>query len=384
MQIIEDTAALAALCERLNGQAYVAVDTEFMRESTYWSRLCLIQVAAGDEAAAIDPLAKAIDLSPFYELLVAPNLIKVFHAARQDLEIFHHERDIVPSPLFDTQIAAMVCGFGDSVGYEKLARKLAGAKIDKSSQFTDWARRPLSPRQIDYALSDVTHLCKVYEKLHAKLRRSKRERWLDEEMAVLANPDTYAAHPEEAWRRVKTRNRDGRFLAILKELAAWRDSEAQHRDKPRNRVLRDEILLAIAADAPASIGDLKRVRAFPKSYADRPEAGAILSAVGSGLAAKENTFPQPEGRKPLPRGAAPLVELLRVLLKMKSDHHDVAQKLIASAEDLERIALSNGEADIPAFHGWRRELFGEDALALKRGELALAVKDGRLALVPSN
>ncbi len=381
MPIIENTDALAALCERLAGQPYITVDTEFMRESTYWSRLCLIQVAAGQEAAAIDPLAEGIDLTPFYDLLAVPKIVKVFHAARQDLEIFHHDRGIVPAPLFDTQIAAMVCGFGDSVGYEKLAGKLAGAKIDKSSQFTDWARRPLSPRQIDYALSDVTHLCLVYEKLRSRLKGSGRERWLDEEMAVLADPETYAAHPEDAWRRIKTRNRGGRFLALLRELAAWRDLEAQQRDKPRNRVLRDEVLLAVAADAPHSIDDLKRVRSFPKNYAERPEAQAILAAVDRGAAVSDDDFPQADTRKPLPRGAGPLVELLRVLLKMKSDHHDVAQKLIASAEDLERIALANGEVNVPALHGWRRELFGEDALALKRGELALAVDGGRLTLV---
>ena len=381
MPPIENTDALASFCERLSEQPYVAVDTEFMRESTYWSRLCLIQVATSQEAAAIDPLANGIDLTPLYDLLIAPNIVKVFHAARQDLEIFHHDRSIVPAPLFDTQIAAMVCGFGDSVGYEKLAGKLAGAKIDKSSQFTDWSRRPLSKRQIDYALSDVTHLCLVYEKLHARLRKSGRERWLDEEMAVLANPETYAAHPEDAWRRIKTRNRGGRFLALLKELAAWRDLEAQGRDKPRNRILRDEVLLAIAADAPRTMDDLKRVRSFPKNYAERPEAQAILAAVARGAAIKDDALPNPEARKALPRGAGPLVELLRVLLKMKSDHHDVAQKLVASAEDLERIALGNGVVDVPALHGWRRELFGEDALALKRGELALAVSGGRLTLV---
>ena len=384
MQIIEDTPTLAELCTRLAQQAYVAVDTEFMRESTYWARLCLIQVASDDEAAAIDPLSEGLDLSPFYELMASPNVVKVFHAARQDLEIFHHERGIVPRPLFDTQIAAMVCGFGDSVGYEKLAAKLAGAKIDKSSQFTDWARRPLSPRQIDYAVADVTHLRRVYEKLRDKLRQSQRENWLNEEMAVLADPDTYAVHPEQAWRRIKTRNRGGRFLAVLKALAAWRDIEAQQRDKPRNRILRDEVLLAIAADSPRSVDDLKRVRSFPRNYADRPEAKAILDAVERGLAVDENSLPEAEGRKPLPRGAAPLVELLRVLLKMKCDHHDVAQKLIASADDLEQIALANGEADVAALHGWRRELFGEDALALKRGELALSVKQGRLALVATN
>jgi len=381
MLIIEHTSALSALCERLAGQPYIAVDTEFMRESTYWSRLCLIQVAAGQEAAAIDPLAEGLDLTPFYDLLAAPQIVKVFHAARQDLEIFHHDRGIVPAPLFDTQIAAMVCGFGDSVGYEKLAGKLAGAKIDKSSQFTDWARRPLSERQVDYALSDVTHLCLVYEKLRSRLKGSGRERWLDEEMAVLANPETYAAHPDDAWRRIKTRNRGGRFLALLKELAAWRDLEAQQRDKPRNRVLRDEVLLAVAADAPHNLDDLRRVRSFPKNYAERPEAQAILAAVSRGAAVEDNELPETHARKPLPRGAGPLVELLRVLLRMKSDHHDVAQKLIASAEDLERIALANGEADIPALCGWRRELFGEDALALKRGELALAVDGGRLTLV---
>ncbi len=382
MHIIKTNDALAEACERFARQPYIAVDTEFMRESTYWARLCLVQIAGGGEASAIDPLADGIDLGPFYELLTNTDIVKVFHAARQDLEIFHHERGVVPAPLFDTQVAAMVCGFGDSVGYEKLVRELTGARIDKSSRFTDWARRPLSRRQIDYALSDVVHLCRVFEELLAKLKRSGRESWLNEEMAVLADPDTYEPPLEDAWRRIKTRNRGGRFLAILKELAAWRDSNAQQRDRPRNRILRDEVLLAIAADAPRSIEELKRVRSFPRGVADRSEANDILEAVERGLAVDENELPRWEPRKALPRGSAALVELLRALLKMKSEHHDVAQKLIASAEDLERIALANGEADIPALHGWRRELFGEDALALKRGDVALTVRDGRLVVVP--
>ena len=382
MPIIEDSDALTAACGHFAQQPYVAVDTEFMRESTYWSRLCLIQLATDGEAVAIDPMAEGINLDPFYQLLANKDVIKIFHAARQDLEIFYHERSVVPEPLFDTQIAAMVCGFGDSVGYEKLVRKLAGARIDKSSQFTDWARRPLSRRQVDYALSDVVHLCRVYEKLSANLKQSGRESWLDEEMAILADPATYMPPLEQAWRRIKTRNRGGQFLAILKELAAWRDGEAQQRDRPRNRILRDEVLLAIAADAPHSREELKRVRSFPRGVAERSDADEILKAVKLGLAVDEREWPQIAVRKALPRGSAALVELLRVLLKMKSEHHDVAQKLIASAEDLERIALANGKVDMPAFHGWRNELFGKDALALKRGEVALAVRDGRLILVP--
>ena len=383
MHIIEDSDALTEACGHFAQQHYVAIDTEFMRESTYWARLCLIQLATDGEAVAIDPLAEGLNLDPFYQLLANKGVLKVFHAARQDLEIFYHERSVVPEPLFDTQIAAMVCGFGDSVGYEKLVRRLAGASIDKSSQFTDWSRRPLSRRQIDYALSDVIHLCRVYEKLSAKLNRSGRESWLDEEMATLSDPATYMPPLAQAWQRIKTRNRGGQFLAILKELAAWRDGEAQQRDRPRNRILRDEVLLAIAADAPRSREELKRVRSFPRGGAARHEADELLKAVKRGLAVDEREWPQIESRKALPRGSTALVELLRVLLKMKSEHHDVAQKLIASAEDLERIALANSKVDVPAFRGWRHELFGKDALALKRGDVALAVKDGRLILVPS-
>ena len=382
MGIIDTSAALAAACERFARRPYVAVDTEFMRETTYWARLCLVQLAADGQAAAIDPLADGIDLDPFYELLTRADVIKVFHAARQDLEIFHHERGVLPAPLFDTQVAAMVCGFGDSVGYEKLVRDLAGARIDKSSQFSDWTRRPLRQRQVDYALSDVVHLCPVYEKLSAMLKRSGRESWLDEEMAALADPRTYEPPLEDAWRRIKTRNRGGRFLAVLRELAAWREGEAQRRDRPRNRVLRDEVLRAIAGEAPRSIAELKQVRSFPHAMAERREAGDILEAVARGLAIDDKEVPRVEPRG-APRGSTALIELLRTLLRMKSEQHDVAQKLIAGAEDLERIARADGEADVPALHGWRRELFGEDALALKRGEIALTVRDGRLATVPS-
>ncbi len=382
MRIIEHSDALTEACGHFAQQPYIAVDTEFMRESTYWARLCLIQVATDSKAVAIDPLAEGLNLDPFYQLLANKQVLKIFHAARQDLEIFYYERSVVPEPLFDTQIAAMVCGFGDSVGYEKLVRKLAGARIDKSSQFTDWARRPLSQRQVDYALSDVIHLCSVYKKLRANLNRSGRESWLDEEMATLADPSTYMPPLEQAWRRIETRNRGGQFLAILKELAAWRDGEAQQRDRPRNRILRDEVLLAIAADAPCSREELKRVRSLPRGIVERREADELLKAVERGLSVDEHEWPQMESRKPLPRGSAALVELLRVLLKMKSEEHDVAQKLLASAEDLERIAIENGKVDVPAFHGWRHELFGKDALALKRGDVALAVKDGRVSLVP--
>ncbi|MGP1394327.1 MAG: ribonuclease D [Inquilinaceae bacterium] len=381
MTMITDTDALAAFCKRQAKATFITVDTEFMRENTYWPILCLVQVAGPDESAAIDPMAEGLSLDPLYALLANPKVLKVFHAARQDVEIFVKLTGAVPKPVFDTQIAAMVCGFGDSVGYETLVTKLAGARIDKSSRFTDWSRRPLTEKQITYALADVIHLRPVYEKLEQRLARTDRAAWLEEEMAVLTDPATYVTEPRTAWKRLKTRSSDPRFLARLRELAAWREEEAQARDLPRGRMLRDEALLEIAANAPATPEDLARTRGLSKGMASGRQGAALLDAVRRGQETPPDQRPTPPVRRDPPAGIGPTMDLLRVLLKMRCEEYDVAQKLVASAGDLERIA-SEEAADVPALHGWRREVFGEAAEALKRGELALAINGRRLKAVP--
>lgn len=383
MTLVSDSATLARLCEKLAFEPYVTVDTEFIREKTYYPELCLVQLAGPDEAWAIDTLAPGIDLKPLYDLMADEKVIKVFHAARQDVEIFLNRAGFIPKPLFDTQIAAMVCGFGDSVGYEALAAQLARARIDKTMRFTDWARRPLSDKQIHYALSDVTHLRTVYEKLHAKLTKNGREAWLGEEIAILIDPATYMPDPDTVWRRLKPRSNNPRFLAVLRELTAWREREARSRDLPRQRVVRDEALLEIAAHAPSNLEELSQARGINRSIAEGNFGTAMLAAVARAKELPDSECPSPLAKDDIPRSLGPMVDLLKVLLKMKCDEHEVAQKLVASAPDLDAIAADDN-ADVPAMHGWRRELFGEAALMLKHGRLALAfAPDGRrLRVIP--
>ncbi len=371
---------LARFCEEQSNADYIAVDTEFLRDRTYWPQLCLVQIAGRDDAAAIDTLAPDIDLTPLYQLMSNREVLKVFHAGRQDVEIFFHRTGSIPEPLFDTQVAAMVCGFGDQVGYEALISKLVGARIDKSSRFTDWSNRPLSQKQLNYALGDVTHLRPAYEKLADNLEESGRTRWLDQEMDVLMSPDTYRLDPESAWRRIKSRNKNRRFHAILCELAAWREREAQTRDIPRNRVLRDDALLEITAQAPNTIDDLKRMRALPKSSVNGEKAADILAAVSRGKEVPESDLPHLEKPAQRPPKIGPVSDLLKVLLKHVTETYDVAPKLIASADDLDRIAADD-KADVPALKGWRRELFGEHALALKAGRVALTAKGSQTKVI---
>ncbi|MEK9947163.1 MAG: ribonuclease D [Alphaproteobacteria bacterium] len=378
--VLTTSADLKALCDRLSTVAYVTVDTEFMRESTYWAKLCLVQIAGPDESAAIDPLAPGIDLAPLFELMANPDVLKVFHAARQDLEIFYHLSGEVPHPIFDSQVAAMVCGFGDSVAYDTLASRLAGAHIDKHSRFTDWARRPLTERQVGYALADVIHLRPIYEKLSRMLEKNGRRHWLGEEMAILTDRQTYEVNPEETWRRLKLRNPKPRMVAVLREIAAWREREAQARDVPRNRIIRDEALLEIAAHPPKGRKDLGRIRGFPKGIAEGARGDAIIAAVAKGLSLPKSDLPEVPNRAQKPQGIGPLVELLKVLLRMKCEHHEVAQKLIANVSDLEQIAADD-EAIVPALQGWRRDVFGTDALRLKHGELALAAAGRKVRLI---
>ena len=380
-RLITESAPLAELCAAWQGADFVTVDTEFMRESTYRAKLCLLQVGPAEgEPVAVDPLANGIDLAPLYDLLVRAPVLKVFHAARQDVEVLLPLAGGVPNPLFDTQIAAMVCGFGDSVGYETLVARLARGRIDKTQRFTDWARRPLTDRQLRYALSDVSHLRVVYQKLAAKLERTGRRSWLDEELATLTDPATYENPPEEAWRRIKVRGGNSRFLAILRELAAWRETEAGRRDKPRPWVMRDTALTEIAAQRPRTAKELAKLRSVSQRTAEGAMGAALLAAVERGLALPEEDCPSPPPRPEKPAVPAALTDLLKVLLTFKSEESGVARKLIASADDLERIA--RGETNgVPALQGWRRALFGDAALDLVHGRLALTVERGVLRLL---
>ena len=381
MTLITESADLAAFCAKVSTSSYVTVDTEFMRDRTYYPQLCLVQVAGPDDAAAIDALAPGIDLAPLLALMDNPTILKVFHAARQDLEIFYNLTGRVPTPLFDTQVAAMVCGFGDQVSYETLAAQLSRARIDKSVRFTDWAQRPLSERQVTYALSDVTHLRPAYEALARKLAANGRAGWLQEEMATLLDPATYRLDPEEVWRRMRPRGAKPKFLAVMKEVTAWREREAQRRDTPRNRVVRDETILDLCAHAPTTLDELARMRGLSKNFADGRLGQELLDAVKRGLAMPQAEIPTLPDGPDLPSGLGPIVELLKVLLKMKCEEHGVAQKLVATTAELERIAASDDDTGIPALQGWRREVFGSAALDLKASKLAFTLKGKKIVLL---
>ena len=379
--LITDSSALADFCARQQGANFLAVDTEFMRERTYWPIPCLVQVAGPDEAVAIDALAPGIDLGPLLSLMADRQTLKVLHAARQDVEIFFNMTGEVPVPLFDTQIAAMVCGFGDAASYETLVKKLARVTVDKSSRFTDWSHRPLSERQLSYSLADVVHLRTVYERLQQRLSGNGRAAWFAEEMAALADPAIYRADPADAWRRFRLRGRvEPRFFGVLREVAAWRETAAQQRNLPRGRIVKDEAVLEIAAHAPRTIDVLARTRSLGKGVAEGRLGGEILEAVRRGLAAAATFTPPTPLRPDPPTGLGSLIELLRVLLKYRCEEHGVAQKLVASTEDLVAIAAEDNAA-VPALSGWRYDIFGRDAVALKDGRLALMVRHNRIAVV---
>jgi ribonuclease D len=383
MITISTTEALAAFCDRARAHPYVTVDTEFLRERSYYSKLCLVQMAvpgdSDEDAVLIDPLAKGLSLQPLYDLMADTSVVKVFHAARQDLEIFFIDGNVIPMPLFDTQVAAMVCGYGEQVGYETLVRKIAHASLDKTSRFTDWSRRPLTDAQKTYALADVTHLRVIYEALSAELDKTGRRAWVEEELSTLLDPETYVTRPDEAWLRVKTRTNSGRFLALVRELARFRESYAQERNVPRSRVFKDDALLEIASTKPQSEADLARSRLLLREARRGEIADGIIHAVKTGLDLPQKDLPAPDLSRDKLQVNPALADLLRVLLKAKSDASGVAQKLIATASDLDGIAA--GEYDGPAFKGWRREVFGADALRLCRGEVALAAKGGKVMIV---
>jgi ribonuclease D len=379
MDLISTTDDLAAICSRMAKHPFVTVDTEFLRETTYYPLLCVAQMASPEEAVVIDALANGIDLAPFFALMGNEGVVKVFHAARQDIEIVWNMAKTIPHPIVDTQVAAMVLGYGDSISYDQLVQRITGDTLDKSHRFTDWTRRPLSDAQVAYALSDVTHLRDVYSKLAADLDKRGRSNWVEAEMDVLTSPETYRADPERAWERLKSRVRKPKELAVLIEVAAWREREAQNRDVPRGRVMKDEVIGDIAVQAPTTVERLGHLRSLPKGFERSRWGEQIIEAVKRGLERDHKTLPRLERFRPAANGAA-TVELLKVLLRMTAERHSVAAKVIATVDDLDRI-VADDEADVPAMKGWRRELFGEKALALKHGRLSLAVDKGKVVTV---
>ncbi len=380
MEVITKTEDLAAACQRLATNDYVTVDTEFLRETTFWPKLCVIQMAGTDMAFIVDALAEGLDLDPFFDLMRDDSVTKVFHAARQDIEIIYHLGGLIPAPLFDTQVAAMVCGFGDSISYDQLVYKVTGARIDKSSRFTDWARRPLTTKQLDYALADVTHLRDAYQFLKANLAEQNRTHWVQDEMTVLTSVATYRTDPDQAWKRLKLRVRKPVELAVMMEVAAWRETEAQNRDVPRSRVIKDDAIYELAAQQPVTSEALGRLRTIPRGFERSRNADEILKAVRRALEIPKSELPKlPKGRQ-APDGSAAAVDLLKVLLKLVSEAHGVAAKVIATVDDLEKIAADDN-ADVAAMKGWRRELFGETALKLKRGEVALAFQNRQITVL---
>src|SRR6056297_2661377 len=376
MKTLTTTEELSDFCAEAAKHDYITVDTEFLRERTYYSKLCLIQLALpgrdDSDAVLVDPLENDLSLDPLYDLFRDTSVVKVFHAARQDLEIFYVDAGVIPEPLFDTQVAAMVCGFGDQAGYETLVRKIAKQQLDKSSRFTDWSRRPLTEAQKKYALADVTHLRVIYEELDRQIARSGRKKWVAEEMAVLQDPATYRVDPAEAWKRIKTRTSSGKVLAVVRELARFREGYAQARNIPRNRVFKDDALVELASTKPQSDKDLSRSRLLLREARRGEIAEGILRAVKMGLETPPDEMPKPDQSREKLQVNPALADMLRVLLKAKAEGEGVAQKLLASSADLD--ALAAGQRDVPALRGWRREVFGADALRLCDGEIGLVVK----------
>ena len=383
MNLITRQNELDAAISDLSKSDFVTIDTEFIRETTFWPELCLIQLATPDTTALIDPLAPGIDLKPFFELMANEQVLKVFHAARQDIEIIFHLGDLIPHPVFDTQVAAMVCGFGESVSYDQLVQRITGEQIDKSSRFTDWRHRPLSDKQLTYALADVTHLIDVYRHLKAELEREGRSEWLTEEMEVLTSRSTYDLHPEDAWKRLKMRLRKPIELAVLQQVAAWREREARERNVPRGRVLKDDAVYEVAQQQPKDTTALGRLRTVPKGWERSSAAGSLMEAVNRALAIPREELPKLPRQSAPSEGASAAAEVLKVLLRIVAEQEGVAAKVVANSEDIERLATEGERADVAALHGWRREVFGEKALKLIRGELAIKFENRRIAIVDS-
>jgi ribonuclease D len=380
MHLISTTGELEAAVAELSKSDFVTVDTEFIRETTFWPILCLIQMAAPGVTALVDPMAPGMDLKPFFELMANEKITKVFHAARQDIEIVFHLGGLIPNPVFDTQVAAMVCGFGDSVSYDQIVHKITGTRLDKSSRFTDWRRRPLSEKQLDYALADVTYLIEVYRHLKDELERENRGHWLKEEMDVLTSRQTYDPHPEDAWKRLKMRWRKPQELAVVQHVAAWREREARERDVPRQRVIKDDAVYEIAQQQPRDQAALARLRMTPKGWERSATAASLLEAVNAALAIPREQLPKPPKPSQSPEGSGAAAELLKVLLKLVAEKEGVAPKVLASGDDLDRIAADGEKADAGALRGWRRAVFGDKALKLVRGELALKFEDRKIVV----
>jgi len=378
MSLITQQEELEDVIEQFSGSDFVTIDTEFIRETTFWPELCLIQLATPDTTALIDPLAPGIDLAPFFHLMANEKTTKVFHAARQDIEIIFHLGNLIPAPVFDTQVAAMVCGFGDSVSYDQLVQKITGESIDKSSRFTDWRRRPLSDKQLDYALADVTHLVDVYRHLRDQLERDSRAHWLNEEMRILTTRETYDLHPDDAWKRLKMRVKKPLELAVGQALAAWREREARERNVPRGRVIKDDAIFEIAQQGPRDIAGLGRLRSIPKGWERSSTASSLIEVVNTALDLPKDELPRLPRQPQQPEGTGAATELLKVLLKLVAEEQGVAPKVLASSDDIEKIAAKGTEADVPAMQGWRREVFGERALALVRGDIALKFDNRRI------
>ena len=378
MTIITDTHALTALCDTLSKEAYITVDTEFLRDRTYYPKLCLIQVAPPHGSpAAIDPLAKGIDLSAFWALMANEDVLKIFHAARQDMEIFYYEMKSLPRPIFDTQVAAMVCGYGEQIGYHNLVSDICNTVIDKGPQFTDWSRRPLSDKQLRYALDDVTYLRDAYLYLNETLEKTGRTDWVKQEMDVLTSPETYQNNPADSWERIKVRSQKPRVYCVLQAVAAWRETEAQRRNVPRNRVIRDDALADMAIHPPSSVADLKKVRNMPPDISQSAQGEALLKAIAEANESPKSQCPVPQKKEKMPQELKPVLEMLKMLLRIKSAESDVAAKLIASSSDLQELAMRD-DADIAALKGWRYEVFGKDALDLKHGRIALGLDNGHI------
>jgi ribonuclease D len=380
MHVIKTQSELEAAVAALEVSDFVTVDTEFIRETTYWPELCLIQMAAPGVTALVDPLSPDIDLAPFFALMANERITKVFHAARQDIEIVFHLGGLIPHPVFDTQVAAMVCGFGDSVSYDQLVQKITGAHLDKSSRFTDWRHRPLSDKQLDYALADVTHLVDVYRYLAAELERENRAHWLNEEMDVLTARETYDPHPDDAWKRLKMRLRKPQELAVVQAVAAWREREARERNVPRGRVLKDDAIYEVAQQQPRDATALSRLRTIPKGWERSSTASALLDVVNAALSLPREQMPRLPKLSQGPEGSSAAAELLKVLLRQVAEKEGVAAKVLASGEEIDRIAAEGENADVPAMHGWRREVFGETALRLVRGEIGLKFDRRRITV----
>jgi ribonuclease D len=378
--LITTTAELDALCQRLRGEEFVTVDTEFMRERTYWPELCVVQLAGDSEVAVVDAMAPGIDLAPLGALLADTAVPKVFHAARQDVEIFCLRFGDVPRPLFDTQVAAMVAGFGDQVGYDALVASVTGAHIEKAHRFSDWSVRPLSAAQTEYAAADVTHLRKIWRKLRARLEKEDRLDWVAEEMAVLTDPATYRPDPDAMWERLKPRTSNRRTLGLLRAIAAWREREAQRANVPRSRMLKDETLLEIAATAPADPESLGRARGISRGFAEGRSGASLLAAIAEAKALPDEAMPPAPAGRDTPRPSPALVSLLKVMLAAKCEQHHVAPRLVASSDDIDRLAAEDAP-DVAAMHGWRHEVFGADAEALKAGRIALGVDGRRIKLI---